>query len=101
MTNELFRWFKHKFINPDVRALNATIIVDSTLKTIIGKEYCVWRWQMNYLADSSTTPICPDVRALNATIFIHSTPNSIIGKGIVHEDLKWVIYLNLARVHMS
>ena len=56
IANILFSWFKHKFIYPDVRALNATIIVHSTLKSIVGKKYCVWRWQMNYLADSSTSP---------------------------------------------
>ena len=56
IANILFSWFKHKFIYRDVRALNATIIVHSTLKTIVGKKYCVWRWQMNYLADSSTSP---------------------------------------------
>ena len=54
--DKLFSLLKHEFICPDVRALNATIFVHSTLNSIIGKEYCVWRSQMSYLADLSKSP---------------------------------------------
>ena len=81
ITNELFSWFKHESICPDVRALNSTISVHSTPNSIIGKEYCVWRLQMSFFSPFNHKFICPDVRALNATIFVHSTPNSIIDQG--------------------
>ena len=81
LKNKFFRWFKHDSIRPDVRALNATIFVDSTPNSIIGKEYYVWRSQMSFLSRFKHESIGPDGRALNATISVHSTPNSIIGKG--------------------
>ena len=61
--------------------LNATIIVDSTPNSIIGKEYYVWRSQLNSFSWFKHESIGPDGSALNATISVHSTPNSIIGKG--------------------
>ena len=76
-----FSWFKHEYIYPDVRALNATIFVHSTPNSIIGKEYCVWRSQMSFFSLFNHESICPAVRALNATFLVHSTSNSIIGKG--------------------
>ena len=80
MTNELFSWFKHESICPDVRALNASIFIHSTPNSIIGKECCVWRSQMSFFSLFNDTFICSDVRAWNATFYVHSTPNSIIGK---------------------
>ena len=61
--------------------LSATIFIDSTPISIIGKEYYVWRSQMIFFSWFKHESIGPDVRALNATISVHSTPNSIIGKG--------------------
>ena len=90
MTNELFRWFKHKFIYRDVRALNATIIVDSTLKTIIGKEYCVWRWKMNYLADSSTSPYVLMLERWILPFPYIQRQTVLLVRNIVSEDHKWV-----------
>ena len=80
ITNEYFSWFKREFIFPAVRALTATIFVQSTRNSIIGKEYCVWRSQMSFFSLFNHKFICPNVRALNAIIFEHSTSNSIIGK---------------------
>ena len=54
--NVLFSGFKHESVYPDVRALNVAIVVHSTLNSIIGKEYGVWRLQMSCLADSITSP---------------------------------------------
>ena len=51
-----FSWFKHEFIFPDVRTLNATIFVHPTPNSIIGKKYYVWRLQVSYLVDLSTSP---------------------------------------------
>ena len=39
ITNELFSGFKHESIGPDVRAMNATILVHSMPNSIIGKRY--------------------------------------------------------------
>ena len=41
---------------PYVRALNATTFVRSTPNNSIGKDHYVWRLQMSYLADLSTSP---------------------------------------------
>ena len=41
VTHEFFSSFNHEFICPGVRALNATIFVHSTPKSIIGKEYYI------------------------------------------------------------
>ena len=81
IASELFSWFKHESICPDVRALNATFLVHSTPNSIIGKGYCVWRSQMSFFTWFKHEFIFPDVRTLNATIFVHSTPNIIIGRG--------------------
>ena len=81
IANELFSWFKHESICPDVRALNASIFIHSTPNSIIGKECCVWRSQMSLFSLFNHTFICPDVRALNATILVHSTPNRFIDQG--------------------
>ena len=81
IANELFSWFKHQFICPDVWAFKATIFVYSTPNSIISKGYCAGRSQMTFLSRFKNKFICSDVRALTATIFVHSTPNSVIGKG--------------------
>ena len=80
IANELFSWFKHESICPDVRALNATIYANSTPKTIICKEF--WRIKIANVLFSWLKHkfICPDVRALNATIFVHLTQKTVIGK---------------------
>ena len=41
IANKLFSCFKHEFICPDVRALNATIVVQWTPNSKIGKGYFV------------------------------------------------------------
>ena len=81
IASELFSWFKHESICPDVSALNATFLVHSTPNSIIGKGYCVWRSQMSFFTWFKHEFIFLDVRTLNATIFVHSTPNIIIGRG--------------------
>ena len=96
MTNELFSWFKHESICPDVRALNASIFIHWTPNSIIGKECCVWRSQMSFFSLFNHTFICPDVRALNATILVHSlTPNRFIDQGLCDEDHKWILLADL------
>ena len=90
--NELFRWLKYEFICPHVRALNATIFVHSTPRTIICKEYCAWKLQMSYLADLSTNSyililerwMLPFSYIQRATVFM--------GRYIVHKDNKWVFF---------
>ena len=39
--------------------LNATIFVHSTPNTTIGKKYYVWRFQVSYVVDLSTSPYVP------------------------------------------
>ena len=81
LKNKFFSSFKHKLICPDVSVLNATIFVDSTPNSIIGKDYYVWRSQMISFSWFKHESIGPDGSSLNATISVYSTPNSIIGKG--------------------
>ena len=45
---EFYSRFNHKFMCPDVRALNATIFVHSTPNSIIGKGYGAWRSRMSF-----------------------------------------------------
>ena len=75
-----FSWFKHEFICPHVRALNATIFVHSTPNNTIGKGYSAWRSQMSVFSWFKHEFICPYVRALNVTTFVRSTHNNSIGK---------------------
>ena len=96
IANELFSWFKHESICPDVRALNATIFVHLTHKTFIGKEYCVRRLQMSYLADSSTSPYVPMlVRWVLPFSYIRRPTvllERVLCMKITNELLRWLKY---------
>ena len=91
IANMLFSWFKHEFICPDVRALNATIFVHSTDKTIIGKKYCGLRLQMSYLADLSTNSYVLMLERWMLPFSYIQRPRLFLVRNIVNEDCKWVI----------
>ena len=91
IANELFSWFKHEFICPDVRALNATIFVHSTPETIIGKQYWVWRLQMGYLVDLSTSLYVPMLERWRLPFSYIRRPTVLLVRDIVNEDRKCVI----------
>ena len=87
----LFSWFKHEFIGPDVSALNATISVHSMPKTIIGKEYCVWRLQIIDLADSSTIPYVLMLERWMQLFWFILGSTVLLVRDIIYEDCKCVI----------
>ena len=90
IANEFFSWFQYELICSDVKALNAIFYVHSTPNSIIGKGYCSWRSQMNYLADSSTSPY---VRMLERWILPFpyiQCQTVLLARNIVSEDHKWV-----------
>ena len=91
IANMLFIWFKHDFIWPDVRALNATIFIHSLPKSIIGKGNFGWRLQMSYLADLSTNSyVLMLERWMLPYLYIQRT-RLLLERIIVYEDCKWGI----------
>ena len=91
IANELFSWFKHESIGPDVRALNATIFLHSTPKTIICKEYWAWRLQMIYLADLSTNSYVLMLERWMLPFSYIQRPRLVLVRKIVYEDHKWFV----------
>ena len=87
-----YRRFNHKFICPDVRALNATIFVDSTLNSIIGKGYCIWRSQMCYLADLNTSSYVLMLERWMLPFSYIQRPTVFLVRNIVSEDQQWGFY---------
>ena len=85
-----YRRFNHKFICPDVRALNATIFVHSTLNSIIGKGYCLLRLHMNYLADSSTSTYVLMLERWMLPFSYIQRQTVLLVRNVVSEDHKWV-----------
>ena len=84
----VFSWFKHEYIYPDVRALNATIFVHSTPNRIIGKGYCVWRLQICYLADSSTNSYVLMLKRWMLSFSYLQRQIVLLVRNIVYEDHK-------------
>ena len=84
-------WFKHEFICPDVRVLNATIFVHSTPNTTIGKKYYVWRLQVSYLVDLSTSLYVPMLERWRLPFSYIRRPSVLLARDIVNEDRKCVI----------
>ena len=91
IANELFSWFKHEFICPDVRAWNASIFVHSTAKTIIGEKDCAWKLQMSYLADLSTNSYVLMLERWMLPFSYIQRTRLLLERIIVYEDCKWVI----------
>ena len=89
IANELFSWFKHESICPDVRAFNATILVHSTPNSIIGKGDCVWRSQMCYLADLSTRPYVLMLERWMLLLLYIQRSTVLLVRNVVHENHKW------------
>ena len=89
--NEYFSFFKHDFVFPHVRALNATIFVQSTRNSIIGKEYCSWRSPMSILADLSTSPYVLMLERWMLPSSYIQRPTVLLVRDIVYEDCKYVI----------
>ena len=90
IANELFSWYKHDSICPDVRALNATILVHSKPKTIIGKGYCVWRLQMSYLANLNRSSYVLMLERWMLPFSYIQRLTVLMVRNILHEDHKWV-----------
>ena len=59
IVNKLFSWFKHDFLCPDVRALNATILVHATPKPLLVGNIVYDDHNWVFLADSSKSPYVP------------------------------------------
>ena len=95
-TNELFRCLKYEFICPHVWALNPTIFVHSTPNRIIGKEYWVWRLQISYLADLSTSPYVLMLERWMLPFSYIRCPTVLLVRDIVYEDRKWVFLPDLS-----
>ena len=96
IANELFSWYKHDSICPDVRALNATILVHSKPKTIIGKGYCVWRLQMSYLANLNRSSYVLMLERWMLPFSYIQRLTVLMVRNIVHEDHKWVFLADLS-----
>ena len=91
IASELFSWFKHQSIRPDVRALNATFLIHSTPNSIIGKGYCIWRSQMCYLADLDTSSYVVMLERWMLPFSYIQRPTVLLVRNIVSEDHKWVV----------
>ena len=86
-----YRRFNHKFICPDVRALNATIFVHSTPNCTIGKEYWVSRLQISYLAVLSTSSYVLMLERWMLPFSYIQRQTVLLARIIMYEDCKWVI----------
>ena len=95
IANEFFSWFQYELICSDVRALNATFYVHSTPNSITGKGYCSWRSQMNYLADSSTSPYVLMLERWILPFPYIQRQTVLLVRNIVSEDYKWVFLAHL------
>ena len=96
IANKLLSWYKDDSKCPDVRALNATIFVHSTPKTIIGKGYCAWRLQMSYLANLNRTSYVLMLERWMHPFSYIQRPTVLMARDIVHEDHKWVFLADLS-----
>ena len=94
--DKLFSLFKHEFICPDVRALNATIFVHSTPKTNICKGFCVWRLQMSCLAFLNRTSYVLMLERWMLSFSYMYRPTVLMVRNSVHEDDKWVFLADLS-----
>ena len=86
----LFSWFTNESIYPNVRALNSTISVHSTPNSIIGKKYYVWRLQVSYLVDLSTSPYVLMLERWMLPFPYIQRQTVLLVRNIVSEDHKWV-----------
>ena len=86
-----FSWFKNESICPNVRALNATIFIHSTPNSIFGKKYYVWRLQVSYLVDLSTSPYVLMLERWMLPFSYIRRPTVLLVRDIVYEDRKWVL----------
>ena len=92
----LLSWFTNESIYPNVRALNSTISVHSTPNSIIGKKYYVWRLQVSYLVDLSTSPYFLMLeRWMLPFSYIRRTAVLLV-RDILYEDRKWVFLADLS-----
>ena len=91
LKNKFFSWFKQEFMCPYIGALNPTTFGRSTPKNSIGKDHYVWRLQMSYLADTSTTPYVLMLERWMLPFSYIQRPRLLLVRDIVYEDCKWVI----------
>ena len=96
LKNKFFSWYKHESIDPDVRALDATIFVHSTPNSIIGRGYCAWRLQMSYLANLNRTSYVLMLERWMHPFSYIQRPKVLMARDIVHEDHKWVFLADLS-----
>ena len=89
--NEYFSFFKHDFVFPHVRALNATILVYSTPNSIIEKKYYVWRLQVSYLVDLSTSRYVLMLEHWMLPFLYIQRPTVLLVRNILYEEDKWVV----------
>ena len=81
---------------PYVRVLNATTFVRSTPNNSIGKDHYVWRLQMSYLADLSTTPYVLMLERWMLPFSYIQRPTLLLVRNFEHEDHKWVFLADLS-----
>ena len=91
-----FSWCKNESICPNVRALNATIFIHSTPNSIFGKKYYVWRLQVSYLVDLSTSPYVLMLERWMLPFSYIRRPTVLLVRDIVYEDRKWVFLPDLS-----
>ena len=82
-------WFKNESICPNVRALNATIFIHSTPNSIFGKKYYVWKLQVSYLVDLSTSPYVLMLERWMLPFSYIRRLTVLLVRNIVFEDHKW------------
>ena len=89
-------WFKNESTCPNLRALNATIFVHSTPNNIIRKKYYVWRLQVSYLVDLSTSPYVLMLERWMLPFLYIRRPTVLLVRDIAYEDRKWVLWADLS-----
>ena len=90
IANVLFSWFKYEFICPDVRALNATIMVHSTPNSIIDQGWCDEDDQWIFLADLRTSPYVLMLERWMLPFSYIQRQTILFVRNIMCEDCKWV-----------
>ena len=81
-------YFKHEFICPYVRALNATTFVRSTPNNSIGKDHYVWRLQISCLAYLNRTSYVLMLERWMLPFSIIQRPTILLVRDIVHDAEK-------------
>ena len=91
IVNKLFSWFKHDFMCPDVRALNATIFVHATPKPLLVGNIVYDDHNWVFLPDLNTSSYIPSLERWILPFPYIQRQTVLIVRNIMCEDCKWVI----------